>query len=90
MPHHYHQHQYTMRRWVKLENCQWVFKEENILEWLSKFGKPLTCWKKKPTNDEDNCQNAVVNGNLSAKMTIHKDIPRFLPIMGQKVQVYNR
>ncbi len=50
MQHHYHQHQYTMRRWVKLENCQCVFKEENILEWLSKFGKPLTCWKKKPTN----------------------------------------
>ena len=42
------------------------------------------------SDDEDNCQNAVVNGNLSAKMTIHKDIPRFLPIMGQKVQVYNR
>ena len=42
------------------------------------------------SDDEDNCQNAVGNGNLSAKMTIHKDIPRFLPIMGQKVQVYNR
>jgi hypothetical protein len=31
-----------MTQWVKLDNCQWAFGEEKILEWLSKFGKPLT------------------------------------------------
>jgi len=42
------------------------------------------------SDDEDNCQNAVENGNLCAKMTFDKDIPCFLPMMGKKVQVYNR
>jgi hypothetical protein len=34
--------QHSMTQWVKLNNCQWAFGEEKILEWLSKFGKPLT------------------------------------------------
>jgi hypothetical protein len=33
-----------MTPWVKLENCQWRRK---ILEWLSKFGKPLTLLEEK-------------------------------------------
>ena len=40
--HLHHQRQHSMTQWVKLDNCQWAFGEEKILEWLSKFGKPLT------------------------------------------------
>jgi hypothetical protein len=64
---------------TKLENCQLAFGEENILEWLSKFGKPLTSLEEETYNfgsdDEDNCQDAVVTGTLSAKMTVEKEIP---------------
>jgi hypothetical protein len=92
--HQYHQHQHPMTRWVKLENCQWAFGEEKILEWLSKFGKPLTPLEEETysfgSNDEDDCQDAVGTGNLSAKMTIEQEIPQFLPIMGPKVPVYYR
>ena len=86
--------QLPMTRWVKLENCQWAFGEEKTLEWLSKFGKPLTPLEEETynfgSNNEDDCQDAVGTGNLSAKMTIEQEIPQFLPMMGQKVRVYYR
>jgi hypothetical protein len=47
-----------MTQWVKLDNCQWAFGEEKILEWLSKFGKPLTLLEgetyKYGNDDEEN------------------------------------
>ncbi len=78
--------QLSMTRWVKLENCQWAFGEVKVLEWLSKFGKPL---EEETYNfgsyDEDDCQDAVGTGNLSVKMTIEQEIPQFLPNTGRKV-----
>jgi hypothetical protein len=81
-----------MTQKVKLENCQWAFGEEKTLEWLSKFGKPLTQLEEETysfgSNEEDECQDAVGTGNLSANMTIEQEIPQFLPMMGLKVLVY--
>jgi hypothetical protein len=84
-PHQHTQHQHPMTQWVKLENCQWAFGEEKTLEWLSKFGKPLTPLEETynfGSDDEDDYQDAVGTGNLSAKMTIEQEIPQFLPMMG--------
>jgi hypothetical protein len=81
-------------RWVKLENCQWAFGEEKVVDWLSKYGKLLTPLEEEEHNfgseDEDDCKDAVGTGNLSAKMTIEKDIPQFLPMLGRKVKIYYR
>ena len=83
-----------MKRWIKLENCQWAFGEEKVLAWLSEFGKTLTPLEEETysfgSDDPDNCQILVGTGNLSAKMTIEKEIPQFLPMMGRKVRVYYR
>ncbi len=61
------------------------------LEWLSKFGKPLTPLEEETYNfgndDEDYCQAGVGIENLSSKMTIEQEIPQFLPMMGRKVPV---
>jgi hypothetical protein len=59
--HHQHnQHQHPMTQWVKLENYQWAFGEEKTLEWLSKFGKPLTPFEEETysfgSDDEDDFQ----------------------------------
>jgi hypothetical protein len=40
------------------------------------------------SNDEDDCQDAFSTRNLSVKMTVEQEIPKFLPMMGLKVRVY--
>ena len=86
--------QFPMTRWLKLENCQWAFGEEKVLAWLSNFGKPLTPLEEETysfrSDDKDECKDPVGTGNLSTKMTIEKEIPQFLPMMGRKVRVYYR
>ena len=42
------------------------------------------------SEDEDDCSDAVGTGNLGTKMTIEREIPQFLPMMGRKIRVYYR
>jgi hypothetical protein len=48
-------------------------EKKKTLEWLSKYGKPLTPLEEEMYNfgsdGEDDCQDAVGTGNLSAKIT---------------------
>jgi hypothetical protein len=82
----HHQHQHSITQWVKTISGPLEKKKKKFLEWLSKFGKPLRLLEEETykfkSNDEDNCQDAVETGNLSAKMTLKKDIPQFLLSMG--------
>ena len=67
---------------------------QKVLAWLSNFGKPLTPLEEETysfrSDDKDECKDPVGTGNLSTKMTIEKEIPQFLPMMGRKVRVYYR
>ena len=40
------------------------------------------------SNDEDNCQDALGTGSLSAKMALNKDIPKFLLKTGWTITYY--
>jgi hypothetical protein len=61
---------------------------------LSQFGKLITPLQEEEydfgSEDEDECKDAVGTGNLAAKMTIEREIPQFLPMLGRKVSIYYR
>ena len=56
------------------------------------MGKPVTFLEEETydfrSNDENDCQDAFSTRNLSVKMTVEQEIPKFLPMMGLKVRVY--
>jgi len=81
-------------RWVKLENCAWAFKEEKVSEWLSLYGVMLSPLEEEEqkfdSDDSDDCEDPVGNGNLATRMRLEKKIPQFLPMLGRKIRVYYR
>jgi hypothetical protein len=81
-------------RWVKLENCAWAFKEEKVNQWLSLYGVMLSPLEEEEqkfdSDDTDDCEDPVGNGNLATRMKLEKKIPQFLPMLGRKIKVYYR
>jgi len=79
-------------RWVKLENCAWVFKEEKVKEWLSLYWEMLSPLEEEEqkfdSDNDDDCKDPVGNGNLTARVRIAKPIPQLLPMSGREIKVY--
>ena len=75
-------------RWVKIENCEYAFEEEEILEWLRLYGQPLSLLGEDMLPDSDSDADPLGNGTYSLKMKLAKDIPQFLPMHGRKIRIY--
>ena len=75
--------------WVKVEGAEYELPKEEIVDWLMKFGTPiseLTEDKERDSSDSD--ENEYFNGIYSIKMDLASRPPQFLPIGGKKIRIY--
>ena len=90
-----------LTRWIKLEGVGFDFAQENLEQWLRKFGTLLSEFERDILkfhddvfeSDEDSShpkEKVLVTGKLSIKMEINEPIPQFLPASGQRIKVYYR
>ena len=75
-------------RWVKIENCEYMVEQEQIVQWMELFGQPLSLLGEDVLPDSDSEGGALGNGTYSIKMKLERDIPQFLPMHGRKIRVY--
>ena len=75
-------------RWVKIENCEYLVEEEDILDWMRMYGEPLSLLGEDMLPDSDSEGGPLGNGTYSLKMKLVKDIPQFLPMHGRKIRIY--
>jgi hypothetical protein len=82
----------TGLRYVKVEGCEYRVEKEQIIVWLSNFGKfksELTEDVYKESDDSEN-DMPLGNGIYSVKMKIERDMPQFMPMHGKRVRLYYR
>ena len=87
----------STRKKIKIKNCNWGLKEEQIVEWMNKFGKieiPLTEEVADMSNggkdDDDEDDVEFGNGDYWLTMELTNSIPQFLLMWGKKIEIYYR
>ena len=75
--------------WIKVEGAEYELPKEEIVEWLAKFGTPITeLTEDKERDSSDSDENEYFNGIYSIKMDLTSKPPQFLPIGGKKIRIY--
>ena len=80
-------------RRVKIKNCKWNFSEEQIMEWLSRYGNvvvPLVEETLDLSEGEEEEEDEYGTGNYWLTMELEEAIPQFLPMFGRKIEIYYR
>ena len=75
--------------WIKVEGAEYELPKEEIVDWLAKFGTPVTeLTEDKERDSSDSDENEYFNGIYSIKMDLASKPPQFLPIGGKKIRIY--
>jgi hypothetical protein len=79
-------------RYVKVEGCEYRVEKEQIISWLSNFGKIKSELTEDVHEESDDSENDMPLGNgiYSVRMKIEKDLPQFMPMHGKRVRLYYR
>ena len=88
------QFQKSDKKRIKVKNCDWGLKEEEIIEWLEKYGSvvvPLTeDVYDTEESDDGNTVDEFGTGDYWLTMELETQIPQFLPMFGKKIEIYYR
>ena len=81
-------------RRVKIKNCKWSLKEEEIEKWMESYGKVLVPITEEThdmqDSDPDLDEDPIGTGNYWLTMRLDKPIPQFIPMLGRKIEIYYR
>lgn len=84
-------------RYVRIEGTGYDLQNDEVCEWLSKYGQLLTKLEESKLKFEDehaesdeDVEAEVGTGKFNIKMRIETHIPQYLPLYGRKVKVHYR
>ena len=81
---------------VKIKNCKWALKEEEIVEWMEGFGKVVVPLAEEVldlgecVDEDDEDEDDLGTGNYWITMELERPIPQFIPMCGKKIEIYYR
>ena len=75
---------------VTISGCDYCIEEDEMKEWLSIYGEVFGNFNENSYTDGNPKAKPTGNGTYTAKMSIDKPIPQFLPMCGKKVRVDHR
>ena len=78
------------RSLVKIEGCDYRVPEDQILEWLSYYGKVESNIEEDYFVDDRETGGNNRTGNYSVLMSLSGDIPQLLPMAGRRVKIYHK
>ena len=77
---------------VKIKNCNWSLRKEEITEWMELYGAVLVPLAEETHDlpDSDPDEEELGTGDYWITLKLEKPIPQFLPMRGMKIETYYR
>ncbi len=72
---------------VRIEGCNYQLKEEEIVQWLELYGKPMGSIQEETFEDENDDGAENGNGTYVVKMRLTRSVPELVPMFGQRIRI---
>jgi hypothetical protein len=75
---------------VKIEGCDYMVPEEQIMTWLSHYGEFASELEEDLFKDNEITEGNNRTGNYSIVMKLEHKIPQLIPMNGRRVKIYHK